>query len=102
MFVRELQGDLRKVFSSHVDLNVVRTRHWSRAIPPATRQKQEVTKIETHKKLQCRCRAKEGRKCTEFFSQNESEALRHDDDDFQRVSDVRNSFPEFGSNANSC
>ena len=31
-----------------------------------------------------------------------TEAVRHDDDDFQRMSDVRNSFPELGNSAKSC
>ena len=67
VFVRELQGDVRTVFSSHVDF-FVRTR--SRAIPPpARRQKQkEVTEIETHRTLQCRCCTKEGQRRTEFLS----------------------------------
>ena len=124
VFVRELQGDCRRVFSSHVDsfcaldLNVVRTRHSRRAIPPpATRQKQEeVTEIETYKKLQCRRCTKEGQRCTEFYFHTKracrvkrvpcfwvtrtDKAVPYENDNFHRLPYVRNRFPEIGNSAN--
>ena len=59
VFVRELQGDLRKVFS-HVDSFC--------ALDPERRQRQEeVTERETHKTLQLGCCAKERQRCLEVL-----------------------------------
>ena len=73
-FVRELLGDLTKVFSSHVDvlcaldLSVLRACYWSRGIPllGTRRELGEVSEKDTHKTHQCRCRIVEGQRCTEF------------------------------------
>ena len=100
-----------------LDLNVIRARYWSRAIPPpGTRREPSEMPERNAQNVPVQMLDKRGRDVYGFFKKSYrvkvahevhalflggTEAVRQDDDDFQRVSETRNSFPKFCNSANS-
>ena len=74
-FVRELDRDVRKVFSLYaedfcaIELNVIRAKALEHnvATPGTVRELEEVPEKQTHNTWRCRCWTKDCEKCTEFF-----------------------------------
>ena len=62
-----------------LDLNLIRSRYWCRAIPPpgTRRELGEVPEKEPHKTYQCNCWTREEERCTEFF-ESHTARVAHD------------------------
>ena len=110
--------NLSKVFRLCADdfraneLNVIRAKYWSNSWPPLgatpAHERENSVAEEAHKAYHCRWWTTEGERCRDFFyAQSKSSAgnacsvskghartkiVCFDDDDFQRVPDVRDKF----------